>query len=362
MGFEIELLAPPGLSRQDLAVRIAARTGGRPRRFFHPQSEPSKVPGQSVFENLTLGFDVMGADGASLVSLVDDLTLQADLDRRKPPLPGWYRIVADDPRLLRLAVRQCDAEAEGGVVLDALASVFGTEPERHASGMVRVVDDKGAPVAICAPLPGERERPCEIVTAPIVRDHEAILIALLDDAQALGFCVPHEGATHIHFDAGPLCSARALAALVGTLDRHGPALRELVGVNPACVRLGAWPPELMALVSTPSFAAMEWEAARAALQALQLTKYCDFNLLNIAAADLSKHTFEVRILPSTLDAHRIIAFAELFEALLDGCLSPKHFVPETLGELLDQLPIPEASRSFWRDRSAIENMTHLQFA
>jgi hypothetical protein len=52
------------------------------------------------------------------------------------------------------------------------------------------------------------------VTAPIEKDHARVLSPLLDDARALGFFVPVEAATHVHFDAAPLCSASAVAALV----------------------------------------------------------------------------------------------------------------------------------------------------
>ena len=189
-GFEIELMAPPGVSRRDLADRVARRLRGEVRRFFHPQSEPSKVPGHPVFENLTLGFEVVDRVGARLAAFVDDLTLQLDLDRARAPLVGWYRVLADDPRLLRLAVRHCDPAADGAVVLDPLAALFGTEAVPHESGMVRIMDDRGASVAICAPLPGERERPCEIVTAPIECDHARVLGDLLAEARTLGFVVP----------------------------------------------------------------------------------------------------------------------------------------------------------------------------
>ena len=63
--------------------------------------------------------------------------------------------------------RHCDPDAEGDRALEPLAALFGTEAQRHEAGMVRVVDERGRSVAIDAPLPGERERPCEIVTAPI---------------------------------------------------------------------------------------------------------------------------------------------------------------------------------------------------
>lgn len=319
IGFEIELLAPTGVSRRDLAEAVARREGGTVRRFFHPQSEPSAVPGQPVFENLTLGFELIDAEGRRRAAFVDDLTLQADLDKRKPPVSGWYRVVADDARLLRLAMRHCDAEAAGDVALDPLAELFGTTPQRHPSGMVRIVDAHGASVAICAPLPGERERPCEIVTAPIEKGHERALDALLGEAKRLRFGLPAEGATHLHFDASPLCSAPVIASLLRVFGAHREALRALVGVNPNCVRLGPWPEELIRLVEDDGFARMGWEEARAALAALPLTKYCDFNLVNIANASDAKHTFEVRILPATLDAGLVVAWARLFEGLLDWC-------------------------------------------
>lgn len=319
IGFEIELLAPAGVSRRDLAEAVAARGGGTVSRFFHPQSEPSAVPGQPVFENLTLGFAVIDKAGRRTAAFVDDLTLQADLDRRKPPIAGWYRVVADDARLLRLAMRHCDAEAAGEVALDPLAALFGTAPQRHPSGMVRIVDEHGASVAISAPLPGERERPCEIVTAPIESGHERALDALLGEAERLGFGLSIEGATHLHFDATRLCSAPVIAAVVRLFGAHREALRDLVGVNPNCVRLGPWPKELVRLVEGEAFARMGWDEARGALVALPLTKYCDFNLVNIANHTEAKHTFEVRILPATLDARRIAEWAALFETLLAWC-------------------------------------------
>lgn len=163
-GFEIELLAPRGRSRRDLALRVAERHGGGVARFFHPQSEPSKVKGSPTFENLTPGFEARDRDGRPLARFVDDVTLQAGLARKAAALDGWYRIVSDDTRLLRLVMRQCDPDAPLDRVLSPIAALFGTQPETHASGMVKVADERGVSVAIAAPLPGERERTCEIVT------------------------------------------------------------------------------------------------------------------------------------------------------------------------------------------------------
>lgn len=353
-GFEVELLAPRGRSRRDLADRVAQDIGGSVARYFHPQSEPSKVPGKPLFENLTLGFKVLDQSGAWHASFVDDLTLQADLDRQRAPLSGWYRVVADDVRLLRLAMRHCDAGAAGDDVLDPLAALFGTAPQRREGGMVRIVDDRGASVAICAPLPGERERPCEIVTAPIEAKHEQRLAALLADAQQLGFTVPREGATHIHFDAGKLCSSAAFARFVRLVTRYGAALRDLVGVNPHCIRLGAWPNALITLIDTPGFDDLDWAEAREKLGSVGLGKYCDVNLVNIVNATEAKHTIEIRTLPATLDSGAIIEAAALFEGLLEhACAAPAlggEAMPELLSTLIADLPIAAPLRSKWAQR------------
>lgn len=316
IGVEIELLAPPGRSREDLAVAIADHYGATVRRFFHPQGEPSKVPGTPVFENLTLGFAVEAADGTLLAQCVDDLTLQDDLARKHPPRPGWYRIVSDDGRLLRLAMRHADANEPIDTVLAPVADLFGVAVEEGAGGMFRVTDGSNAPIAIGAPLPGERDRPCELITPPIDTNHLERLETLLQLARSLDFRVPAEGATHIHFDAGPLCSAPTIANLVRFLAIHGDELKSVLGTNPRCRRLGAWPPALLELVSSPAFIDLPWPEARLQLAQLKLSKYCDFNLRNLILNLPDKHTFEVRILPVSLDANAVVTAANLFAGIL----------------------------------------------
>lgn len=321
MGVEVELLAPPGRSRLDLAEAIAAHYRGRCRRIFHPQAEPSTVVGTPVFENLTLGFMVEDAHGNVVGQCVDDLTLQDDLDRNRPPLPGWYRIVSDDVRLLRLTSIHADPTAPLDEVLRPIAALFGEEVQKGDDGMVRVSDAAGASIAIGARLPGERERACEVITPPIETDHLERLEVLLGLARDLDFGIPAEGATHLHFDAARLCSARAVSNLVTLLAAHGEILKDMVGTNPRCRRLGAMPTEMCELVAAPDFASLDWPEAKAKLQALGLTKYCDFNLQNLVHDAPGKHTFEVRILPASLAGETIVRAAALFAAILQWAVS-----------------------------------------
>lgn len=315
-GFEIELLAPRGRSRRDLADHIARRVGGEVRTCFYPQSEPSLVPGLPVFENLVLGFDVRDANGAPVALLVDDLTLQADLDRQAAPLPGWIRVLSDDRRLLALVQRHCDPTAPLDRVLQPMAELFGSKLDLADGNVSKISDADGRSVAMAAQLPGERERPCEIITPPIEGGARAVLDPLLQDAAALDFTVPAEAAVHVHFDAAPLCSARVIARLVDALDLHGQALRGHVGTNARCSRLAPWSKALVDCARSDRFRTADWPAARAMLAETRPTKYCDFNLFNIAMDTPGKHTFEIRILPGSMDIDQILEQAKLFEHLL----------------------------------------------
>ena len=346
VGFEIELMAPPGASRRDLAERVAKRVGGTATRFFHPESEQSKVPGRPVFENLTLAYRVDDACGNWVASYADDLTLQADFDKQARPQPGWYRIVSDDARLLRLIERQCDAAEPLDSVLDPVARLFGVECEHNAEGMIRLSDRRDATIAIAAPLPGERERPCEIITAPISSDHRSMLGALLEDAAALGFAIPRESATHIHFDATPLRSAHFISRFVAVATRFEPDLRALMQANPACVRIGGWPPALAKAVAKPDFASFTWDEVRATLIGLGLTKYCDFNLVNMINQDDRKDTLEVRILPGMMDVDAILACAGFFEGLLRWCAFDDGDVCDCFADLFAALPLDDGVRAY----------------
>lgn len=340
----MELLAPPEKSRLDLAQALADAYGGTVHRFFHPQSEPSKVPGMPVFHNLTLGYRVLDGKGRWLASCVDDLTLQSDLVKKTPSLPGWYRILSDDERLLRLIQEQADPEAPMEEVLEPVARLFGTEPTPGPGGMVKVDDRSGASVAIAAPLPGERHRPCELVTAPLEHPGVEELEELLSLARGLGFTAPIEGATHLHFEGSELRSAPALARLVAILSTHGEDLKALMGTNPRCRRLGRWPQELSELVAEPPFSELGWEQATERVLQLKLIKYCDFNLLNYLLDRPGANTVEIRVLPVWLEAEPIVRAANLFVAVLKRALDPTPLNGESL---LGSLPLEEAERDYW---------------
>lgn len=301
IGVEIELIAPRDRSRKDLADAVARAVGGEVRRIFHPQSEPSLVPGTPIFESLTLGFVVLDRDRRPFARFVDDLTLQDDCDRKAPPKPGWHRIVADDARLLRLFARHADPEAGLPEALIGFAALFGERPSAGPGGTWKVSDATGASLVLGAPLPGERERPCEVITRPMDRDHVAEIDLLLGCARDLGFAVPAEGAVHVHADATPMRSARAVCRLVSWWMENGEGLKREVATNPRCRRLGPWSPALVAAVSEAGFEDLPWEEARQRIVATEPTKFVDINLRNLVMPPPGKHTVEFRFFPASTE-------------------------------------------------------------
>ncbi|MEQ8697138.1 MAG: amidoligase family protein, partial [Bauldia litoralis] len=159
----------------------------------------------------------------------------------------------------------------------------------------------------------------------------------------------------LHFDGEALCSAPTIAVLVDLLTRHGKALRALFETNPRCQRLGTWPRDVRRLAARQDFRALDWTAARAALAETSIIKYCDFNLLNLVEATPGKHTFEVRILPVHLDPEPILEAAGFFAALLEWSIAAggdDRPIPTRLAQLVELLPLPEASRRHWLQRLA----------
>ncbi|TDO31605.1 amidoligase family protein [Paractinoplanes brasiliensis] len=331
VGFEIELMAPPGVSRRSLADDLAARSGGRSRPVWHRDSEPSLVPGLGRFLNLTLGYAVDRPDGSPLCTLVDDITLIDGLDPRTPAPPGWFRVLSDDSRLLGLLAERCDPAAPLETVLDPAAALWGVKPEQIGD-VFRLDDTAGSTIALAAPAGGERERPCEVITPPLAANHHEALEELLAPARELGFTVPAEAAVHLHLDGGPFRRPQALANVVRLFAHWREPLRALLQTNPACRRLAPLPEPLVAATAgRPGWD----ELSRAATEG-GLTKFFDVNLTQLFAEHPVRDTIEVRILPGSIDAGEIVNRAALAELLLERCLTASS-LPPVAADPIEQL-------------------------
>lgn len=315
VGVEIELMAPIGSSRLHYAEAAARFFSGRVQPYFHIDTEPSKVKGRPFFFHITQAYNVVDANGLSLLKCVDDITLQADLNKTAKPKDGWFRIVSDDLRLLRLISRHSEANASVEDVLKPTGQLFGTTPRPSVGGVSRLLDESGASIALAAPLPGERERACEIVTSPLLPNQLSQLEELLSIANQLQFTRPKEGATHLHFDGELFSNVRMFRKTVNFLHANRLLLRALLGSNPYCRRVAAWKPALLKAVNETDFIDLNWSEAVQRLKALNISKYHDFNLRNLIQQTPSKHTLEIRILPTSLSAKPITQAIALFDAI-----------------------------------------------
>lgn len=338
-GFELETLAPRGSSRKTLADALATARGGQVRTVWHQDSEPSLVPRLGQFLHLTQGFEVTDPSGELQCTLVDDVTIVADLDPTAAALPGWHRVLTDDPRVLRLLARASDPAGSLDTLLDPAAALWGEPVERH--GNIWRLDSGGATVALATSAGGERERPCEIVTPPLVDDHEAALEDLLRPARELGFTVPQEAAVHVHLDGAPFRQSHALANVIRLFAHWREPLRQVLGTNPRCRRLAPLPAELVTAVHGDPTT----EELVAAAAAGRLTKFFDVNLTQLFRDDPVRDTIEVRILPGRLRADEVVAGAALIEALLERCLepSPIPLPPPDPGAAVEELRLMSAA-------------------
>lgn len=346
-GFEVELLAPAGSDRSLLAAEIAARCEGEVRESFHTDSEPARVAGVGVFRHLSPAFDVVDADGLPVARLVDDITIQSDLVAAsdQPGRRGWYRILSDDVRLLRLIERHSTPGAPVATVLMPIAELFGVAVEVFPAA-ARVDDAGGATVAVAMPLPAGRERPCEIITPPLVRGHGRALEELLAPARQLGFTVPQEAAVHLHVDGAPFRRPEAFANLVRLFGHWREVLWAALETNPACRRLGPLPLELMSLVEhdwQDIDGRTGWSRLQEAAESVGVTKYADVNLVQLLSERPVRDTVEVRILPGSIDGAGIVRRSALVEALLVRCLDPR------------PLPRPRAGASH-HPRAALDDL------
>jgi hypothetical protein len=300
-----------------LAERLAADCRGELRPVWHLDSEP--VPLEALggrFLHLTHGFEVVRPSGEQLCTLVDDITISADLEPTAAAVVGWHRLLTDDIRLARLLELQCDPRTPIELVLDPISALWGEQVE--TIGNVRRLDAGGATVVLAAPAGGERERPCEIVTPPLTINHRRALAELLVPARDLGFTVPLEAAVHMHVDGAAYRDPQALANLIRLFGYWREPLRELLGTNPECRRLKPLPEELVAATEgRPTY-----DELRSAAKASGLTKFFDINLTQLFRDRPIRDTVEIRILPGSLDADEVVRRAQIVEKLLERCLDP----------------------------------------
>lgn len=302
VGLELELLAPPGLTRDDLARALARELGGAVT-FGWKYHGAGALPDGRPDCRLTSAARVE-VKGKWFASFVDDPTLRDDLPERDALS---FAARTDDVRLAAFIERRCwhrDARQR----LHALTTTFDARETEEG-----LVDPWGLPLVRWHVEPAERARVCEVVLRPLAdRERPAVLRRVMRRAAALGFTVPLEAAVHAHFDAAPFRSTRALRRLVLEWSAEWRARFE---PNPRCRKLGPFP-EPVRRVAREASDDDAFEVIAAGVLLAGLGRELDLNLLGLVERFPRHPTVEVRCLPGSLDAEATLQRLALAETFL----------------------------------------------
>lgn len=309
-GFELELLAPEGLTRLDLANSIAQRTGGTVLHALH-YSSPGRGPDGRPICHLEPSQRVE-VDGADYCEVVGDDSIRPEPSDG----PAGLRILTDDVRLALLIRRLARAEtADAPALLAPYAEIFGGYFEQ-SDGRAMLRDRFGHGLAAIGAAPAERARVAEVVTRPLERSEVLpTLSVVLGEARRLGFEVPREAALHVHLDAAPWQSTACMKALLTRGTDELSAARDALGTNPLCRHLGP-PPSAVRRVAETAPASLPWPTLAAALGVAGASKHADLNVLGVIQARPVQPTLEVRMLGMSLDPDQLMGRFERLEAIL----------------------------------------------
>lgn len=323
IGVEIELLAPAGVTRADVATAIAQLSPSSESRVvpIYAAGIESSRSGPNNYFHLTRGVKVVNAEGEIMCRLVDDATIQEGLSTDLSE-SGDYRIVVDDKRLLWLIERNTSAASSLRQCLLPLAKMYKTDIRATSDRRrYRVVVNQRT-IATALTQRSGRERVVEIVTPVITGDYRQQLDQLLAPARAQGCVVPVEAAVHVHFDAEPFRDPGRLARLVDLFQTRAGELKDRFATNPRCRMLGPQPPELIELLepigraSSDGEVVPEWQDFEPQLMQLRLPKLADINLRNLQARAEGKDTVEIRILGPAIDTDQIVGQIHDLQTLL----------------------------------------------
>ncbi|HEY0882304.1 MAG TPA: amidoligase family protein [Archangium sp.] len=305
IGLELELLAPPGRTRFDLARALAKEAGGALRLAW-------KYHGQGTLEDgrpdchLTPAARV-DVKGKWFASLVDDPTIVDELMQTEQTM-GIAR--TDDVRLAAWIERAC-----GHTWRELVKTFDGVETEEG------IVDPWGHPLVRWHAISAERARVTEVVLRPLsAKELKPTLKRVMTLATKLGFTVPLEAAVHAHFDAAPFRSTKLLRRLVLGWTKERAHWLAKFEPNPRCRKLGPFAPNVVR-VAKEADDAMPFEMVAAAMLMGGLQRAVDVNLLGLVERFPKQPTVEVRCLPGSLDAEATLQKVGVARDFVDRLLS-----------------------------------------
>ena len=319
IGIELELLAPVGSTRATLAEAIATKVDGEVITNWYLGSERSRRRPNDIVNHLTPAFDVADSDGKHVVRIVDDATIHKDLDFKAPSPPGWSRIMSDDARFLRMLEHRIPPSQRSNLEeLQPLVAGYGLEVADNGRAL-RFQDSAGMAVALHCNVPRDRPRVAECISPPLESGVDEWFALIGETAAELDFTVPHESATHFHYDGDTFRDPVVFRRLVRTFSGDIEPIRTQFETNPACRRLGALPNSVLAVVNSDDYAALSWpEIAERCRATKDVVKWADVNISKLILVDHKLDTVEFRMLPGSLSVEQLQFMRMSTDSLVDA--------------------------------------------
>lgn len=321
-GVEVELVAPPGGSRAELARALCAHFRGAHVEYGYKFIDGGPVPDGRPYCEVTPACRVVDASGVQ-VTLVDDLSITEEVAAQSRVVD--HRLVMDDYRLAAWVERNgWSRDAREARRLGPLRECFEARLHRPGEGCFEpqhrlLTDPQGHRLAVLAPYEAGRLRVAELVTRPLRRaERRPFLDRVLSTARALGFVVPSEGGVHVHFDRAPWRDGGRLAQLISDYARERPRLLRALAPNPRSRKFrGPFPRSLVRSARRVPPGAT-FDEAREHLNGRDIAKLRDFNLVWVFERWPRLPTLEFRALRPSMDAEAILGQVEVVEAFLTG--------------------------------------------
>ena len=244
VGYELELLTPVGLTRKSIAEAFAKKYALKLKSNFHRESE--LWPGsqnKTSYYCLTKCFELWNSNHWSF-RFVNDMTIQESLIVNTPESEDWYHILSDDIRLIDLILQNCNSDSKTSEILKPIADFYKTEVKSH-DNIYSVTGKKSKLICGAHSRMTDRNRICEIITAPIADDYQAQLAEIVELAKTTGCAVPVEGAFHIHFDGLAFANSKTLLKMIRYFYIWSDVLKSIIPPNPNCKRLGEYSQEIV---------------------------------------------------------------------------------------------------------------------
>lgn len=315
VGYELELLAPIGLTRHSVAQAFAQKLQLQMKPCFHRESEFWPGDQSTPFYCLTKGFELSNQDKWHF-RFINDMTIRHSLDPAVQESPEWYHLLTDDIRFIDLINIHCHAGDHADQILKPIANLYKTDVHSE-NGIYSVTGQKSKLICGAHTRMADRNRICEIVTAPITENHQDKLDEIVTLAASLGCVVPREGAFHIHFDGTAFANTATLLRFIRYCHVWSGVLKMLIPPNPYCTRLADYSPEILQYAFNTENEKKSFDQTVIELKSLAPTKYCDFNFTNILTGNPDKFTVEVRVIPMMLDAAALGGASDLYMSFMN---------------------------------------------